>query len=28
MMAGGIIRFDVGFSEEGSNAWVMFNQPF
>lgn len=28
MMAGSVIRLDVGASEEGVNAWVMFGHPF
>ena len=28
MVAGGVVRFDAGFSNEGANAWVMFGQPF
>ena len=28
MMAGGVVRLDIGASEEGVNAWVMFAQPF
>jgi len=28
MMAGGVVRLDVGASDEGVNAWVMFAQPF
>lgn len=28
MMAGGIIRLDIGFSEEGVNGWVMVGHPF
>lgn len=28
MMAGGVVRFDVGASDEGVNAWVMFGHPF
>ena len=28
MMAGGVVRLDIGASEEGANAWVMFGQPF
>ncbi len=28
MMAGGVIRLDFGFSEEGGNAWLMFGHPF
>jgi hypothetical protein len=28
-LTGGIVvRFDVGFSEEGSNMWVMVGHPF
>lgn len=28
MFAGGVVRFDVGFSDEGTNVWAMFGQPF
>jgi hypothetical protein len=28
MVAGGVVRFDVAVSDEGSSAWVMFGQPF
>lgn len=28
MVAGGVVRFDYGVSEEGSTAWVMFGHPF
>ncbi|MDH3329426.1 MAG: BamA/TamA family outer membrane protein [Desulfobulbaceae bacterium] len=28
MMSGGVVRFDVGASDEGVNAWVMFGLPF
>ncbi len=28
MLSGAVIRFDVGFSDETSTAWVMFGQPF
>ncbi len=28
MMAGGVARFDVAASEEGSSIWVMFGHPF
>lgn len=28
MFAGGVVRFDVGFGEEDSSAWVMFGHPF
>lgn len=28
MMAGGVVRFDVAFSDEGTSAWVMFGHPF
>ena len=28
MMAGGVVRFDVAVSEEGSGMWVMFGHPF
>jgi len=28
MMAGGVIRLDIGTSEEGVNGWVMFGHPF
>ncbi len=28
MMAGGVVRFDVAASEEGSGMWVMFGHPF
>lgn len=28
MMAGGVVRLDVAFSDESSSAWVMFGHPF
>jgi len=28
MMAGAVIRLDIGFCDEGSNFWVMFGHPF
>ena len=28
MFAGGVVRFDVGFSDETTSAWVMFGHPF
>ena len=28
MTAGAVVRFDTAFSEEGTNFWVMFQQPF
>lgn len=28
MFAGGVVRLDVGISEESTNAWVMFGHPF
>ncbi len=28
MMAGGVARFDMAFSDEGGAAWVMFGHPF
>jgi hypothetical protein len=28
MLAGGVVRFDVGISDEGTNVWAMFGQPF
>ena len=28
MFAGGVVRLDVGFSEESTSAWVMFGHPF
>ncbi|MBC2743132.1 MAG: hypothetical protein HGJ93_08810 [Desulfosarcina sp.] len=28
LVAGGIVRFDMGFSEEGANFWAMFGHPF
>ncbi len=28
MVAGGVVRLDVAFSDEGMNMWVMFGQPF
>lgn len=28
MFAGGVVRFDVGISDEGTNVWAMFGQPF
>jgi len=28
MLAGGVVRFDVGFSDETTSAWVMFGHPF
>jgi hypothetical protein len=28
LVAGGVVRFDVAVGDEGTNAWVMFGQPF
>ena len=28
MFAGGVVRFDVGFSDESTNVWAMFGHPF
>ena len=28
MFAGGVVRLDVGFSDEATSAWVMFGHPF
>jgi len=28
LMSGGVVRLDIGASEEGANAWVMFGHPF
>ena len=28
MIAGGVVRFDLGFSDEGVNGWVMVGHPF
>ena len=28
MFSGAVVRLDVGFSEEATSAWVMFNHPF
>ncbi|MEN8130941.1 MAG: BamA/TamA family outer membrane protein [Pseudomonadota bacterium] len=28
MLAGGVVRLDVGLSEESTSAWVMFGHPF
>jgi len=28
MMAGGVVRLDIGASEESVNAWAMFGHPF
>jgi len=28
LFSGAVVRFDVGFSEESTTAWVMFGQPF
>ena len=28
MFAGGVVRFDIGFGEEDTTAWLMFGHPF
>jgi hypothetical protein len=28
MLAGGAVRLDVGFSDESTCAWMMFDHPF
>jgi hypothetical protein len=28
MMAGAVVRLDIGFSNEGASAWVMLGHPF
>ncbi len=28
MVAGGVVRLDIGVSDEGANDWVMVGQPF
>lgn len=28
MMAGGVVRLDIGVSDEGVNGWIMIGQPF